>query len=211
MKGMLISSLTTYVAGHVYEYLVTSPKGSRYLIIVMSHEHSGVSDQWQPDWLVNSLFRLPTHSTLPTLNMGIYQSKGMRKAAPCYGVIMGFHYNTDPHHHHDPFYDPTHFVRHKKTKTVVWCPLLDLLIWYNTTMFNSLQLIWRSGPADVIYRDWFMMNSNESTSMGYGLSQWEKALLCNAFSHWVSPYLSSGTSSGHQVDEWCCVLWHVVT
>ena len=23
---------------------------------------------------------------------------------------------------------------------------------------------------------------------GYGLSQWEKALLCNAFSHWPSPY-----------------------
>ena len=36
----------------------------------------------------------------------------------------------------------------------------------------------------------FYLKKNHS---GYGLCQWEKALLCNAFSHWPSPY-----------QEWCC-------
>ena len=36
---------------------------------------------------------------------------------------------------------------------------------------------------------------------GYGLSQWEAALLCNASSHWPSPY-----SEWSQITFWCCQI-----
>ena len=40
----------------------------------------------------------------------------------------------------------------------------------------------------------------------YGLSRWEKALLGNAFSHWLSPYLEWSLGSWYGLSQWQKVL-----
>ena len=54
---------------------------------------------------------------------------------------------------------------------------------------------WKRPLREIITRDGVIHHISWDHS-GYGLSQWEKTLLCNVVSHWLSPYQEWSLSKG---------------